>query len=215
MTMDMASVEDARLTGYRRRLLSALASAIAEKGLAATTINDVVERAGVSKRDFYLAYPSKEDAFLDLYRAASRRGIEAVTRAMQGDRSPEDVLRQAVHGFLALLDREPALTRAHFLDIYGLGRRGLAARREAVLGYCEAIWVELERARGRRRPRRMPVQAMTAALGAVNELALASIESGSSRALVDLAEVAARVVEPLVGAGTAARVGAVRPGRAS
>lgn len=196
--MSDARAGEQRLDAFRRRLLAGLASAITDKGLAATTIGDIVERAGVSKRDFYRVYPGKEDAFLDLYKIASARAAATIAGAIEKEGSSTDAVRRAMHAFLALLDGEPALTRAHYMDIYGLGHRGLEARRQVLLDYCTAVWSQLERTRGHATPRPMPVHEMMAAMAAVNELALAAIETGSDRPLTDLADVIARIITPIL-----------------
>src|SRR6266498_996015 len=41
------------VASQRGRLLDAMAAAVAEKGYAETTVSDVVDRAGVSRRTFY------------------------------------------------------------------------------------------------------------------------------------------------------------------
>src|SRR3954452_16599761 len=58
----------------RGRLLFSVAQAVAEKGYAATTVADVVERASVSRRTFYEQFDSMEDCFL----AAFNMGVEIV-----------------------------------------------------------------------------------------------------------------------------------------
>ena len=51
----------------RARMIDAMAAVVAEKGYAATTVADVVERAGVSRRTFYEQFADKEACFLAAY----------------------------------------------------------------------------------------------------------------------------------------------------
>ena len=52
-----------------------MATVSAEKGLAVTTIADIVREAGVSKRTFYEHFDGKEACFLALYRAVSASAL--------------------------------------------------------------------------------------------------------------------------------------------
>src|SRR5687768_18574853 len=60
----------------RTRLLEAVGRAVAERGYAAATIDDVVRRAGVSKKTFYEHFADKQDCFLAAYEAASEELLE-------------------------------------------------------------------------------------------------------------------------------------------
>ncbi|MEA2379823.1 MAG: hypothetical protein QOD13_3730 [Thermoleophilaceae bacterium] len=57
----------------RTRLLEAVGRAVAERGYAAATIDDVVRGAGVSKKTFYDHFADKQECFLAAYEAASQR----------------------------------------------------------------------------------------------------------------------------------------------
>src|SRR5688572_28032972 len=65
----------------RTRLLEAVGRAVAERGYAAETIDDVVRRAGVSKKTFYEHFADKEECFLAAYEAASEELLERVREA--------------------------------------------------------------------------------------------------------------------------------------
>ena len=58
---------DERDNARRERLLAAMRELVGTIGYAATSVDRVCTAAKVSTRDFYRAYTSKEDAFLDLY----------------------------------------------------------------------------------------------------------------------------------------------------
>ena len=57
------------VASQQRRLLRAMADAVAENGYAATTVADVVARAGVSRKTFYERFDGKQECFLALYDA--------------------------------------------------------------------------------------------------------------------------------------------------
>lgn len=60
------SVRDRKRTQTLRRIHEAAVELTLRDGLAAATVSDIAERAGVSRRTFFNYYPSKEDAVLGL-----------------------------------------------------------------------------------------------------------------------------------------------------
>ena len=63
-----------------KMLIDAATAVFAEKGLAEAKVNDITDRAGVSKGSFYLHFESKEALFEQICRAF----IDDVVRHMQG-----------------------------------------------------------------------------------------------------------------------------------
>src|SRR5450755_2520420 len=69
---------EAVVESQRGRLVYAIAQVVAEKGYAAATVADVVDRASVSRSTFYDQFPDKETCFL----AAFNEGAEFVLNRM-------------------------------------------------------------------------------------------------------------------------------------
>ena len=65
----------------RTRLLEAVGRAVAERGYAGATIDDIVRGAGVSKKTFYEHFADKQDCFLAAYESASEELLERVREA--------------------------------------------------------------------------------------------------------------------------------------
>ena len=70
----------------RERLYEATIKAVNERGFVATTISDLVARAGVSRRSFYEHFQNKEECLLATYDAL----IERLTARIAGAYDPED-----------------------------------------------------------------------------------------------------------------------------
>ncbi|MGH8979524.1 MAG: TetR/AcrR family transcriptional regulator, partial [Acidimicrobiales bacterium] len=71
----------------RERLFKAMIEAVDEQGFVATTISDLVARAGISRRSFYEHFPNKEACLLATY----DRVVEGLTRRLlAATRSAED-----------------------------------------------------------------------------------------------------------------------------
>ena len=110
---------EAVVASQRGRLVDAIAQVVAEKGYQATTVADVVERAGVSRRTFYEQFPDKEACFLAAYEVAQEvvLGRIAAAVAHRPDAGWRERARSGVEAFLALLAAEPAFARALQLEI--------------------------------------------------------------------------------------------------
>jgi AcrR family transcriptional regulator len=85
-------------------LTEAALDLFAEKGFAATRLDDVAQRAGVSKGTLYLYFDSKED----LFKAVVRQGlvpalVEAEKLVDQFEGSAADLFRQIVLGWWQLI----------------------------------------------------------------------------------------------------------------
>src|SRR5262245_52544405 len=91
----------------RSRLLEAVGRAVADKGYAAATIDDIVRDAGVSKKTFYEHFRDKEDCFIAAYEAASDELYERV-RSAQRDPSADwlERTRAGVRAYLRWLSAD-------------------------------------------------------------------------------------------------------------
>src|SRR6476659_5078578 len=81
---------DEVVASQRGRMIEAMAETVAEKGYAATTVADVVARAGVSRKTFYEHFADREECFLAAYDAAvdalfARVAERVATGAPEGD----------------------------------------------------------------------------------------------------------------------------------
>jgi len=132
----------------RTRLLEAVGRTVAEKGYAATTIEDIVRGAGVSKKTFYEHFGDKLDCFLAAYEAASDELLEHVRRAQddragqaQGERDAAwlDRTRAGIHAYLRWLAAEPALARVFLIEIAAAGPEALERRERLRDRYAERM----------------------------------------------------------------------------
>ena len=130
----------------RVRIVRAVAAAVAAKGYAATTVADIIARAGVSRSTFYELYESKEDAFLAAY-----RGLDIVVTQLAASSStagtPGEMVRAAVRAHLANLAAEPEFTWMFFVEAMSAGPRITARRREATERFLDVLEGLVERAR--------------------------------------------------------------------
>ena len=103
-------------TRWRRRkdarpaeILEAALAVFAEKGYAATRMDDIAQRAGVTKGTIYLYFESKEAVFRGLVQESIGATIKAVTAAAESyEGSAADLLRMILRGigtFIRTSDR--------------------------------------------------------------------------------------------------------------
>lgn len=177
------------------RLLQALAEVVADKGLGAVTVADVVRVAGVSKRTFYEQFADKDVCFLTLYRLASASALDTLRAAVQPALPWQTQVETALRAYFAHLSAGPRLLRTLFVEIHHLGEAGAVARREvmtSLAGFmCETV--------NRDRPAEQalsPAMAM-AAVGAITELVLQAIERNEQAELERLVPVASDIVRRL------------------
>jgi TetR/AcrR family transcriptional repressor of nem operon len=89
--------------GTREQVLNHAASLIRERGFRATSIGDLLERAGVQKGSFYYYFPSKEDlghAVLDRWIEELRGRLIDYLRSPEGP-PPLERIGAALDGFLS------------------------------------------------------------------------------------------------------------------
>lgn len=108
----------------RELLLGGMARAVAEKGFAAVSVEDVLELSKLSRDTFYKHFDDKDECFLAAYDAAAgailKRVEEAVTNEATASGRAEAGLRALVEPFA----REPAIARLVAIEIRTAGAIG-------------------------------------------------------------------------------------------
>jgi AcrR family transcriptional regulator len=184
---------------HRSRLLDAMARVVAEKGYAATTVADVVGQAGVSRRTFYEQFFDKEACLVALFDAARHNAFNVLRASIDRSHAWQTQVDQALAAYFGALAADPLLLRTLYVEILGLGRSGLAARRRM---NQELAGFMLEVVNGdQRSDAALPEDMAVAVVGAINELVLDYIERDRVAALVELVRPAAQLVRIVTGAG--------------
>jgi AcrR family transcriptional regulator len=152
------------MASQRGRMLDAMAQVVAEKGYGATTVADVIERAGVSRKTFYEHFRDKEACFLAAYDTGAEVLLATVREAGEDLDDPVERTRARLRAYLETLAAEPAFARTFLIEIGAAGPRALRRRREVL-----ATFAELTREMSGDAPG-LPPEAPMAAVGATNEL---------------------------------------------
>jgi AcrR family transcriptional regulator len=185
---------DEHALAVRRRLEDAMAAAVAEKGLAATTISDVARHAGTSKRTFYEHYADKTQCYLSLFATRSAAMVAQVDAALRPGELPATVqLANAARTFLDVVTTDPVLGRGHLSELATLGEDAARVRREVVDRNAASILEMVERARANGTAvRRISHLEAVCVVGGLNEIGLRAVDPGSDIGTDDLVETATR-----------------------
>ena len=98
-------------------MLEAAASAFAENGYQATTIEDVAAAAGFSKGAVYSNFAGKQQLFLALVRQRVQDRLAAVTEVADDAETADEEAERAGHALAELLRRDPGWHRL-FLEFW-------------------------------------------------------------------------------------------------
>jgi AcrR family transcriptional regulator len=107
--------ESASSARWRRRkaarpaeIVDAALACFSERGFAATRLEDIARRAGVTKGTLYLYFQSKEDLFKEVVRAAVVPRVAYFEQlAAMVERPVPDILRQMITGWPATMTASP------------------------------------------------------------------------------------------------------------
>jgi AcrR family transcriptional regulator len=163
----------------RTRLLEAVGRAVAERGYAAATIDDVVGRAGVSKKTFYDHFADKQDCFLAAYEAASEELLRRVAEAQASDLDWRERTRAGIAAYLRWLAGDPALARVYLVEVAAAGPVALERRERLRDRYAELM---LERGA----PRELSAEIRHAVVAAADDVVVRHIRAHGAERLPEL-----------------------------
>src|SRR5918992_1541055 len=165
----------------RARLLEAVGRAVAEKGYAGATIDDIVRGAGVSKKTFYDHFRDKLDCFLAAYEAASDELLARLRAAQSGPEGWLERTRAGIVAYLRWLAAEPALARVFLIEVAAAGPVAAERRERLRDRHAEGLREPPDDARAEipALPR-LPPEVFHALVAAVDEVVVRRIrESGA------------------------------------
>ncbi len=132
----------------RLRLLAAAAELFGERGIAATSVEEIAEAAGFSRGAFYSNFADKDDLVLAVLRKASDDAVKEIDELMAAYPDPDEYIRATQELMVSPTRRDghhhPALSTE--LMLYGL--RNPVARpllQERLDRAQAAVWRVIER----------------------------------------------------------------------
>jgi AcrR family transcriptional regulator len=130
-----------RAEEQRLRLLEATGQMIAQHGYAGTTVQQICERAGMSRATFYSHFRDLRRAMLKLHDFAASFAFSYVSERLAVVEDPFERLREGVRAFLGLIAEHGDMARVVFREIRSVGPE-YETRREAEVERFAALLEE-------------------------------------------------------------------------
>lgn len=125
-----ARVGDRELSGERaQRIVAAMRASVAERGIAASTFEQVAAEAGVSRGLLHYYFGTKERLLVEVVRRDAEIRVARLDEPLAAARSVDDVLDVLVSNLEDLIDNEPGFFVLLF-ELFTAGRRNPDIRRE-------------------------------------------------------------------------------------
>lgn len=129
------------VTTQRGRLLEAATHVVAERGYAGATVGQIVSAAGVSRTTFYELFDGKKQCLLASYEVATQIVLSMIADAAVNsiDEGWRAAFEAGLDAYLEVIQSEPEIVRAHFVELGSIGAEALIAREGAQNAHTEAI----------------------------------------------------------------------------
>jgi AcrR family transcriptional regulator len=129
----------------RERLIVAMLNAAAELGYLETNVQDVIDRAGVSRPTFYEHFSNKEDCFLAAFDSSAERLRKKVhSAARKGGDVWRDRVRFALEALLNFASREPDTARTMVVEARAASSTAVRRRVELMDDFARCLQTEAE-----------------------------------------------------------------------
>jgi AcrR family transcriptional regulator len=168
----------------RERILAAVAEASMEVGYAHMSVDDVVKRAGVSRRTFYEQFAGKDEVFLTAFDEAAGLLVRGVRAAYNAETTFERRVIAGFRAFLALLAASPAFAHMCIVDVLAAGAPAIARRSRVMAEFAQLI--EQNPPPAPERGTHLPALMAETIVGGVYEAVLRRISDGETAQLPDL-----------------------------
>jgi AcrR family transcriptional regulator len=188
---------------YRRRISSALAQLMFERGTESVTVAAIASRAGVSRKAFYVLFENRDDC-VDAVLEDALALVAA--RVQPAHRSPTrwvDRVRGGLRALLELFDEQPEIAQLCVLQAVAAPRATLARRNEVF----ETLAAVLDEGRAEARTGRTlsPLTAEGVIGGGLSIIHTRMLREESGSHLELLNPLMAMIVLPFLGAAAAKR----------
>ncbi|HET9185904.1 MAG TPA: TetR/AcrR family transcriptional regulator [Solirubrobacterales bacterium] len=129
----------------RERLIVAMLSAAARLGYGGTTVQDVIDRAGVSRPTFYEHFANKEDCFLAAFDSGAERLRKKVhAGARRGGEVWRDRIRLSLEALLRFAAREPDTARTILVEARAASAAAVRRRVQLLDGFAACLEQEAQ-----------------------------------------------------------------------
>lgn len=167
----------------RDRILKAVAESVYETGFAQMSVEDVVRRAGISRRTFYEQFANKDEAFLAAFDEAAAQLLEGVRCAYAEERAFPARVIAGYRAFLELLALSPEFANMCIVEVLAAGPTAVAKRTAVMQDFARIIH---ENAHEGRRAKPVPLLTAETIVGGIYETIFRKIAADRSQELPQL-----------------------------
>ncbi|HYE24064.1 MAG TPA: TetR/AcrR family transcriptional regulator [Clostridia bacterium] len=142
----------------RERIFGAALSLFADKGFAATTVEDITQLADVGKGTFFNYFPTKEHVLAFLAETQVSKVHQALEQVRSASRPPEALIRELAYELVKNPSRSPQFVRSLILTFLGTSEARYAMQRQMEIGRGKLAEIfEMLQQRGEIRPDAVPL----------------------------------------------------------
>lgn len=171
--------------------LEAMLLTVGDKGYDKATVQEVLERSGISRDSFQRRFGGKEACFAEAYEMAADRVCAEVLEAGRSAESWRAGFRTALAQLLRTVAEQPLLARALLIEVRAARGEAWAKHQQLVERFARVV--DSARAQRRARPTVTPLTAQFV-VGAIKETLATEVAAGRAaeveRLLPDLAHLA-------------------------
>ena len=136
-------------TAVRRRILAAAVDLFAEHGYDATSVSQVINRAGVAKGGFYHHFRSKDDLLYAVYGDLIERQLDGMERILAQRMPPVQTLRALIMDLVETTAGSAREALVFSRELAQLGNRRIVQMRSQRRRYHNAVIKLVDDAQGR------------------------------------------------------------------
>jgi AcrR family transcriptional regulator len=169
---DGGSIVAVEGAGTRQRIVAAAVALFAEQGFDATSVTEVVARAGVAKGALYHHFASKDDLLYEVYRELVDRQLAGLRDILGRHLPPADTLRELIADLVATTAARAGEAKVFQRESHRLGDANQARVRAARRAIHDAVTelVRTAQATGEFAPVASPEMVTITVFGVINEL---------------------------------------------
>lgn len=171
------------LVEQRIGLVLAMIDAVGQNGYRATTVADVIARAGVSRKTFYKHFANKQECFLTTYDLISAEALRRIADAYRRAEGRTARAQAAIGALFEAASESPEALRLAMVEIGALGSVGIERRERSVVAYQRFVVDAGEPAAGEGT---LPDVAARAVVGGLNRILYQLVSSGNRAELFEL-----------------------------
>ena len=200
--------ERQQLNDARERGCAALLELVVVQGYEATSVEEIVERAGLGPEEFERLFGSKEGCAIALFDELLADFNREVAEAYESAEGWPDSLRAAAYAVADWMQAHPREARFGAVDLLWAGELAQARREEAFQRFIGMIDAGRELAE---EPERVPTSAAEGVIGSIAEMITKRVQRGKVDPHEFVPELMYMAVLPYLGEECAARELTVPP----